>query len=141
LGAYGNTREATQQPPLDQMSVTLETDTPALSGQPGETVTYTLILKNNGSVMDTYAVTVRGSHLRFQTSLFETGSNGARQFTLAPQEQIAVMVWDEILVNPGQGMSNTFAIWAVGSYGVRDVITLTTSTPSPWRAPRPGPAP
>jgi hypothetical protein len=126
LGAYGNTRDATEQPPIEQMAVTLQADTSMLIGKPGERVTYTLTLKNTGSVTDTYVVAVRNSHGRFHTSLFEEGYDGARQFALGPQKQITVTVWDEIRVNPSQGMSNTFTVRATGDYGVQDEVQLTT---------------
>ena len=55
MGAYGNTMDAPERPPLDQMALTLETDAPLLIGRPGETVTYTLTLENKGTIPDTYA--------------------------------------------------------------------------------------
>jgi hypothetical protein len=126
MGAYGNTREATQRPPLAQMAVALGANTTTLSGQAGETISYTVTLKNTGAVTDTYGVTIRDNHRGFQTSLFEAGYNGTRQFTLGPQGQITVTVWNEIRPSVPQMISDTFSVWAIGSYGVQDEIELTT---------------
>jgi hypothetical protein len=61
LGAYGNTLEATQIPPLSQMGVILDTTAPLHTGRPGEMISYTLTLRNSGVMTDSYLVDVKGS--------------------------------------------------------------------------------
>lgn len=60
MGAFGNTWRAPQQPPLNQMAVTLTAGSPILSGQSGETLAYNLTLQNSGAVADTYTVAGHG---------------------------------------------------------------------------------
>lgn len=127
LGAYGNTWQAPQRPPLTQMAVTLNAATVQQVGQPGETVTYTLTLKNNGGVTDSYTVWTEDSHTHFDSRLFENGYASPRQIQLAPQEEISITVWVDIPLLPTLGLSSTIPVRAFNGYGVAAEINLTTS--------------
>jgi len=130
LGAYGNTSEATEQPPLNQMAVTISTDTPHLSASPGQMVTRTVTLTNSGQVTDAYIITIRGNNVQFQASLFAEGYDSPRYLVLGPQTVVDLTIWDRLPLNSTLGVSNTFTVQAVGGYGVADEVELTTSLPS-----------
>jgi hypothetical protein len=135
LGVYGNTQEATEQPPLEQMAVTIEPgDTMQRTGGPGQTITYTLTVRNSGSITDTYKIKVYGSGGRdpyFSTSLYEAGHN-APQYLLdvAPQEQISITVWVGLPLTTTWGVSDTISVEAIGKYGIQDQVVLTTTISS-----------
>lgn len=130
LGAYGNSWRAPQQPPLEQMGVSLVTDTPALIGLPGKTLSYTLTLQNSGSISDTYGIVVQPSDSRFDTSFVQDRNEDYFFAELAPQEQISVTLWVQIPLTSTLSMSNTIAVKAVGRYGVQTETELTTLIPS-----------
>jgi hypothetical protein len=125
LGAYGNTWQARQRPPLAQMAVSLNAATTQRVGRPGETITYTLILRNSGSVTDSYTVRIEGT--RFDSRLFENGYAGPRQVQLAPQQQMPITVWVTIPLLPIQGLSSTIPVQAFNGYGVEAQVVLTAS--------------
>lgn len=134
LGAYGNTLDATQRPPLSQMGVTLDTTTPLRIGRPGETISYTLTLRNSGVVTDSYLVDVKGSNATFRTSLYEEGFDAPRSILgLAPQEQISLTVWVRLALTPISSISNTVSVRAFNSYGVEDEVVLTTTLVSSFQ--------
>jgi hypothetical protein len=123
LGAYGNTMEATQRPPLEQMGVTIETNTSLRTAQPGQIVTYTLTVKNTGAVTETYGVSIDGSNTYFRASLFEDGSSSPQYIYLPPQAQVPITVW--VRISPQvTAISKTISVRA-SSY-VQDKIELTT---------------
>jgi hypothetical protein len=130
LGAYGNTSEATEQPPLDQMAVAISTDTPCLTAPLGQLVTRTVTLTNSGQVTDTYMLTIRGSNAQFQASLFAEGYDSPRSLVLGPQTAVDLTIWERLPLNSTLGVSNTFTVQAVGGYGVADEVELTISLPS-----------
>jgi hypothetical protein len=126
LGAYGNTWQAPQRPPLAQMAVMLDAATPQQVGRPGETVTYTLLLKNSGSVTDSYTVWTEDGHSHFDSRLFESGYASPRQIRLAPQEEISITAWVDIPLLPTLGVSGTTSVRAFNGYGVEAEVNLTT---------------
>ncbi|NIW49957.1 MAG: hypothetical protein GWN30_35835 [Gammaproteobacteria bacterium] len=111
--------------------VTLDTDTLLRTGEAGQVVSYTLTLKNSGSVTDSYTVIIDdrlGRDIRFQTSLYGNGYDGALYTgELAPQAQIPITVWVRIPSSPMLDvLSNTVTIRAIGFYDVSDDIELVT---------------
>lgn len=130
MGDYGNTSEATEQPPLSQMAVTISTDTPHLTAPLGQLVTRTVTLTNSGQVTDAYMVTIRGSNAQFQASLFAEGYDSPRSLVLGPQTAVDLTIWERLPLNSTLGVSNTFTVQAVGGYGVTAEVELTTSLPS-----------
>lgn len=128
MGAYGNTRLAPEQPPLAQMAVSINTDTPLQSGQPGQTIAYSLTLRNEGIVPDTYRITVDSNPADFRPTLYEAGYDAPlRILDLAPQEQVIVTVWVQIPVTANSGQSATVSVLATNRYGVADSVELTAS--------------
>jgi hypothetical protein len=124
LGAYGNTMEATQTPPLAQMGVSIETDTPVRTVQPGQTITYSLMLKNSGTVTETFGVSVEGNDTYFQASLFENGTQAPQYFYLVPQAQIPITIW--LHINPQVSTTTISKTLLIKAYSyVQDSVELT----------------
>jgi hypothetical protein len=126
LGAYGNSWRAPQQPPLDQMGVTIDASITQRAGRPGEIISYTLTVENSGSITDTYALSVISDSPYWRASLAQDYDKAYRFYELAPQEQVSVTVWANIPLTTTFDVSNTLLVSAIGRYGVRDEIGLTT---------------
>jgi hypothetical protein len=125
LGAYGNTWRSPQNPPLDQMAVTLVTDTPVLSGQLGEVISYTLTLQNSGSVSDYYRVSFSPDNPNLAISFAKDYYQEYVYTKLLPQEQISVTVWVQFPQSTTSGLSNTILVKARGEYGAHSETRLT----------------
>jgi hypothetical protein len=124
LGAYGNSWEAPQNPPLSQMGAELTADTTTATERSGQAVQYNLTLKNSGAVPDNYTVTVMESTFSVRTAA--DGYGGPRQFTLIPQETVSIPIWVDVPLAPTQ-LDNTVIIRAFNGYGIDETIELTTS--------------
>ncbi len=119
LGAYGNTWRAPQQPPLDQMQVSVTADTLQQSGAPGQVLSFTITVRNTGSITDTY-------FLSTDASWEQNGQiQGKMIKNLAPQTQISTTLWVNIPVTPTTDLSDTISIVATGDYGIQDELELT----------------
>jgi hypothetical protein len=134
MGAYGNTRGAPQQPPLDQMAATLTTATPTQTGQPGQMISYTVTLKNNGTVTDNYRVSLKslGPGLR-ATLLYPDGDAKIPLWytpDLAPQEQISFTVWVSVSLTSPLSSTQGILVAALGAYGAWAPLELTLQVPS-----------
>jgi hypothetical protein len=119
LGAYGNTWRAPQQPPLDQMQVSVTADRLQQSGTPGQVISFTITVRNTGSITDTY-------FLSTDASWEQNGQiQGKMINNLAPQGQISATLWVNIPLTPTTNLSNTISVVATGDYGVQDELQLT----------------
>jgi hypothetical protein len=130
LGAYGNTWRAPQQPPLDQMAVSLTTATPTLSGRPGQTLAYTLTLQNSGSVTDTYGLQAILNDPEFVVSFAQDYERAYRFIDLGPQEQTSIPVWVHIPFSSSLTSSYTITIGAIGRYDIQDEVDLVVQIAS-----------
>ncbi len=132
LGAFGNTNKATERPPYDQMSVTLETDTPTLIGQVGETITYTVILRNSGLVSDTYEVRKTGQNFGFAYGFALAPREYPDHYAdVEPQEAITLTIEDTVIGEAAVGSFNPIIVRATGEYGVQTALQLTTIVSAP----------
>jgi hypothetical protein len=126
LGAFGNTWEATEQPPLEQMGVTLDAGILQQAGRPGQVVTFTFSLTNSGSVSSTYTLTLLDANSSFRSSLFEDGQRAPWSVKLTPQESISMTVWVELPLDFTRGVTNTTRVIAYNGYGVGADLELFT---------------
>lgn len=134
LGAYGNTKEAPENPPFDQMSVRLSTDISQQQATLGQVISYTILLQNQGTVADSYSVFVDDRYnydIDFQTGFYENGYDGAKYFRdMAPQSQTIITVWVRISDQASLSLSNTVTVQVIGRYGISDSLALTTLVPA-----------
>ncbi len=121
-GAYGNTRWAPENPPYKQMAVSLKSVEPIQSGRAGQTVSYTVILKNEGKVANTY--TVEAGRGQFLGSMYADGYYAPQYIELAPQSEISVTVWGRLPLWPSGQVIQTLWVGAAGRYGVYHHIEL-----------------
>lgn len=90
MGAYGNSPVASSKPPPDYVHFNLEMDEVMLSGKPGETLTYTVIISNNLLAPDTYylhgdAYSERQFHWMGDISYYKGDYSG--DISIGPQER------------------------------------------------------
>ncbi|MEJ2561004.1 MAG: hypothetical protein P8186_33255, partial [Anaerolineae bacterium] len=126
LGAYGNTWEATESPPLSQMGILLSADVSQRTGLPGQILTYTLTLTNSGSITETYTLIADDNNTAFKSSLFADGQQAPWSIKLSPQQEISVTVWVEVPANVTRWPTNTTLVFVGNRYGVEDEVELTT---------------
>ncbi len=129
MGAYGNTMQATPRPPIDQMGITLETQAAAQTGQPGQTLSYTLTLRNSGQITETYALDTTRGDISFQITFIREGRR-LHHVVLAPQTEISVTA--QVYISPALKptvISRTIYVQAFNGY-VSDELELLAHIPS-----------
>jgi hypothetical protein len=145
MGAYGNTMEATQQPP-DDSRLDATFDTLLHTGDPGQTVTYTLTITHTGSMYDSYYLRARvNSRREFYIRRSQYfGDKGLRYdhrmdeyskdfFDMQPGEQRQLEIGVQIPAHATNGMTNTTFINIGGGHGATPiefelVTVVSTST-------------
>ncbi len=137
MGAYGNTIDAPERPPLDQMAVSLQATPTALSGAPGTVVTYTVTVRNSGTVTDSYVLGVERES--FLARVAEGRNYYGRYFpAVPPQAEVTLPVWVEIPPDAAPGAQDTTMVRVSGVYVARAELWLTTTVELP---PTPTPTP
>jgi hypothetical protein len=135
MGAYGNTIWSPQQPSVEQMGVSLQGDGQTPSARMGETLTWTVRLKNEGQLTDTFTVQVGPTHERHSSDdvLFGRLTPDERRFagsyTLAPQEVVTFTVTGTFEGNPHWRLRDAYRlqIRAWNNYEVWAEETLTAT--------------
>jgi hypothetical protein len=104
------------------MDVDLTSISTQRAGRPGQTMSYTLRLKNDGIITDNYIIVADSI---FPTWLEDETYRGPRQFRLVSQEVISITVWVEVQPLSTLGFSSTISVQAFNGYGVEDDVELT----------------
>ena len=129
--------DALERPPLDQMAVSLQATPTALSGAPGTVVTYTVTVRNSGTVTDSYVLRVERES--FWARVAEGRNYYGRYFpAVPPQAEVTLPVWVEIPPDAAPGAQDTTVVRVSGVYVARAELWLTTTVELP---PTPTPTP
>jgi hypothetical protein len=101
------------------MQVSVTADRLQQSGTPGQVISFTITVRNTGSITDTYLLSTDASWEQ------NDQIQGKMINNLAPQTQISATLWVNIPVTPTTNLSNTISVVATGDYGVQDELQLT----------------
>jgi hypothetical protein len=112
--------------PLAEYGVELAPETDEASGNPGETVMYSLDLTNNANITDTITVSAAGN--AWEVELPETS------FELGAGEMAEVMVHVTIPADAGEGETDAVTITALAGDGVTSDSSELTTEVAPFAA-------
>lgn len=136
LGAFGNTPLAPERPPTDQVAARV--NDPVREGQPGETITFTLMLENNGPLGDIYTV---GASPNYRDEFTISGIWPDRysgyptaSVEMPPHARFGLDIGVKIPLYATRGMVHMMGVHVNGTHGAAPAELALTTVVSPATA-------